>query len=84
MSNIIDFEDEKINRDLIDSLTKIEQYLPTQEDIKKDLQEVKTKYNFHYNVNDPLYLVKVHEVLNQTFSELVEVFKSFDSNSESL
>lgn len=38
MSNIIDFEDEKINRDLIDSLTKIEPYLPTQEEIEKDLQ----------------------------------------------
>ena len=82
MSNIIDFEDEKINRDLIDSLTKIEPYLPTQEEIEKDLQEIKDKYDFHYTVNDPSYLTKVHEVLNQTFSELVEVFKSFDSNSE--
>lgn len=81
MSNVIDFEDEKINKELIEALIELEPYLPSSEDIEKDIQEVKTKYNFHYNVNDPLYLVKVHEVLNQTFSELVEVFKSFDSFS---
>ena len=53
MSNIIDFEDEEINRDLIDSLTKIEPYLPAQEESEKDLQEIKDKYDFHYTVNDP-------------------------------
>ena len=58
MSNIIDFENEKINRDLIDLLTKIEPYLPTQEEIEKDLQEIKDKYDFHYTVNDPSYLTK--------------------------
>lgn len=82
MSNIIDFENERINKDLIDTLTKLEPYLPTQEEIEKDIQEIKDKYDFHYDMNDPLYLPKVHDVLNQTFSELVAVFKSFDSGSE--
>lgn len=82
MSNVIDFEDEKINKELIETLTELEPYLPTQEEIEKDLQEIKDKYDFHYTVNDPSYLTKVHEILNQTFSELVEAFKSFDSNSE--
>lgn len=82
MSNIIDFEDEKINKEFIELLEQLEKHIPTKEELEARINSVKDLYDFHYEIDDPDYLDRTQEVTKRSFSELVDAFQNYNPDSE--
>lgn len=82
MSNIIDFEDEKINKEFIELLEQFEKHIPTKEELEARINSVRNQYDFHYEIDDPDYLDRTQEVTKRSFSELVDAFQNYNPDSE--
>ena len=82
MSNIIDFEDEKINKEFIELLEQLEKHIPTKEELEARINSVRNQYDFHYEIDDPDYLDQTQEVTKRSFSELVDAFQNYNPDSE--
>lgn len=82
MSNIIDFEDEKINKEFIELLEQLEKHIPTKEELEARINSVRNQYDFHYEIDDPDYLDRTQEVTKRSFSELVDAFQNYNPDSE--
>lgn len=82
MSNIIDFEDEKINKEFIELLEQFEKHIPTKEELEARINSVRDQYDFHYEIDDPDYLDRTQEVTKRSFSELVDAFHNYNPDSE--
>ena len=82
MSNIIDFEDEKINKEFIELLEQLEKHMPTKEELEARINSVRNQYDFHYEIDDPDYLDRTQEVTKRSFSELVDAFQNYNPDSE--
>lgn len=82
MSNIIDFEDEKINKEFIELLEQLEKHIPTKEELEARINSVRNQYDFHYEIDDPDYLDRTQEVIKRSFSELVDAFQNYNPDSE--
>lgn len=82
MSNIIDFEDEKINKEFIELLEQLEKHMPTKEELEARINSVRNQYDFHYEIDDPDYLDRTQEVTKRSFSELVDAFHNYNPDSE--
>lgn len=82
MSNIIDFEDKKEDKELIALLEQFEKHMPTKEELEARINRVKDQYGFHCDIHDPDYLDRTQEVIKQSFSELVDTFRNYNPDSE--
>lgn len=82
MNNVIDFEEEKLNKELSDKLSEYEQFIPTEQELSDTIDEYCQRKGFNQDTTSNDYLVRLEALLLSAFESLCQSFREYDPGNE--
>lgn len=83
MSNkVIDFEEQKLNKEFVESLSQYEPFIPTEEEISETIDEYCQRKGFQQDTTANDYLTRLESLLLSTFESLCQSFREYDPGNE--